>query len=133
MPDLQLANCFRCTRGVLQSLQQSAATFAGMVTVFCSKLGWFNLELLLSQFQSRLTFGVQRELVDLVRISLLNAHRARVFFNKGYQTVASLANATLSDIEVLLRKAVPFQRYSFSLCAFVTTMLWTFRNKCVSW
>ena len=42
----------------------------GMVTVFCRRLGWYNMEVLLSQFQSRLTFGVQRELVDLVSITI---------------------------------------------------------------
>lgn len=38
-------------KGVLQAQQHGAATFAGMVTVFCRKLGWLNLELLFSQFQ----------------------------------------------------------------------------------
>ncbi len=37
--------------GMLQSLQQAASTFAGMITAFCHKLGWLNLELLLGQFQ----------------------------------------------------------------------------------
>ncbi len=82
----------------------------GMVTVFCGRLGWVNLELLLAQFQSRLTFGVQRELVDLVRISLLNGQRARILFNGGYQTVASLVHANAVDVEQLLKKAAPFQR-----------------------
>ncbi|XP_074663190.1 DNA polymerase theta-like [Tubulanus polymorphus] len=109
MPLPDVAMKYRCNKGVLQSLQQSAATFAGMVTVFCSRLGWNNLELLLAQFQSRLTFGVQRELCDLVRISLLNGQRARIMFNSGYQTVAALATAKPSDIERILRKAVPFQ------------------------
>ena len=84
--------------------------FVGMVTIFCNRLGWHNLESLFSQFQSRLTFGVQRELVDLVRVSLLNAHRARCFFDGGYQTVAALAHADPNDVEQLLKKAVPFQR-----------------------
>ena len=81
-----------------------------MVTVFCHKLGWLNLELLLSQFQSRLTFGVQRELVDLVRVSLLNGQRARVIYNGGYQTVAALANADPVEVEVLLKNSAPFMR-----------------------
>ncbi|KAI8521186.1 hypothetical protein Bbelb_009400 [Branchiostoma belcheri] len=101
---------YSCTKGVLQSLQQSAATFAGMVTVFCSRLGWHNLELLLAQFQSRLTFGVQRELVELVRISLLNGLRARTLFNAGFHTVAMLAAAEVRDVEVVLRNAAPFKR-----------------------
>ena len=53
--------------GMLQSLQQASSTFSGMVTAFTHKLGWLNMELLVGQFQDRLQFGVQRELVDLCR------------------------------------------------------------------
>ena len=82
-----------------------------MVTVFCARLGWSNLELILSQFQNRLTFGVQRELCDLVRLSTLNGQRARVFYSGGYQTVAALASASVMDVEALLKNAAPFQRF----------------------
>lgn len=74
---------YNCQKGFLQTLQQSASTYSAMITVFCNRLGWFNLEMLVNQFQSRLTFGVQRQLVDLVRIKLLNSHRARLFYNAG--------------------------------------------------
>ncbi|KAL4608972.1 DNA polymerase theta-like, partial [Arapaima gigas] len=105
-----VAKKYGCSRGQLQSLQQSASTYAGsMVTVFCNRLGWHNLELLLSQFQSRLNFGVQRELCDLVRISLLNAQRARVLYGTGFLTVSDLARATVADVEKALKKAVPFK------------------------
>ena len=103
-----VARRYGANRGMLQSLQGSAATFAGMVTVFCQKLGWTNMELLLSQFQSRLSFGVERELCDLVRISLLNAGRARMLYNAGYHTVASLASAPHPEIENILHNAAPF-------------------------
>lgn len=83
-----------------------------MVTVFCNRLGWHNLEMLLSQFQSRLSFGVQRELCDLVRISLLNAQMARTLYSGGLLTVADVAHAKVADVEKVLRKAVPFKRYS---------------------
>ena len=69
------------------------------------------MELLLDQFQSRLTFGIQSDLVDLVRVSLLNAQRARVLFSGGYETVAALASAVPGDVESLLKRAVPFQRF----------------------
>ncbi|XP_062868243.1 DNA polymerase theta, partial [Trichomycterus rosablanca] len=104
-----VAKKYGCSRGQLQSLQQSASTYAGMVTVFCNRLGWHNLELLLSQFQSRLSFGVQRELCDLVRISLLNAQRARALYKAGLVTVAEVARASVSDVEKALRKAIPFK------------------------
>ncbi|XP_067402091.1 DNA polymerase theta [Emydura macquarii macquarii] len=100
---------YSCSRGQLQSLQQSAATYAGMVTVFCNHLGWHNMEQLLSQFQSRLTFGVQRELCDLVRVSLLNAQHARALYNAGFITVADLAKGNTAKVETALKNAVPFK------------------------
>ena len=103
-----VARRYGANRGMLQSLQGSSATFAGMVTVFCEKLGWTNMELLLSQFQSRLSFGVERELCDLVRISLLNAARARMLYSAGYHTIASVAAAPASEIENILHNAAPF-------------------------
>ncbi|XP_071114847.1 DNA polymerase theta-like [Haliotis cracherodii] len=109
VPLNEVARKYNVNKGQLQSLQQSSATFAGMVTVFCGRLGWYNLELILSQFQNRLTFGIQRELCDLVRISLLNGQRARQLYNGGYQTVASLANTNPQDVENLLKTSSPFQ------------------------
>lgn len=142
-----LSSKYNCSRGQLQSLQQSASTYAGktwpesaesvdarqhqpacdrhspcpltetlapppgMVTVFCKRLGWHNMELLLSQYQTRLSFGIQRELVDLVRVSLLNAARARTLYAQGLCTVAEVARATVADVEKALRNAVPFKRY----------------------
>ena len=104
-----VARKYGANRGMLQSLQSSAATFAGMVTVFCRKLGWNNLEMLLSQFQNRLSFGIERELCDLVRISALNAFRARVLYSAGYHTVATVAAASHAEVEKHIRNATPFQ------------------------
>jgi DNA polymerase theta len=95
-----------------------------MVTVFCKRLGWTSLELLLEQFQSRGTFGVQRELVDLGRMTMLNAQRARALYNGGLQSVAAISNAEPIIIEKLLKNAVPFQRYLlFNLKITVNTLL----------
>nr|XP_057917242.1 DNA polymerase theta [Doryrhamphus excisus] len=104
-----VASKYNCNRGQLQSLQQSAATYAGMVTVFCKRLGWSNMELLLSQYQTRLSFGVQRELVDLVRVSLLSATQARALYAQGLCTVAELARASVAEVEKALRNVVPFK------------------------
>jgi len=84
---------------------------SGMVTAFCNRLGWYNMELLLAQFQSRLSFGVQRELVDLVRVSALNAQRARAIFEAGYQSVAALATADVLTLELIIRNSAPFLRF----------------------
>ena len=94
---------------MLQSLQQAASTFAGMVTAFAHKLGWYNLELLLGQFQDRLQFGVQRELIDLCRLNTLNGQRARVLYNAKLESVAMVANAKVTDIENILQNSAPFE------------------------
>ncbi|XP_021404733.2 DNA polymerase theta [Lonchura striata] len=109
VPLQDMTKKYGCSRGQLQSLQQSAATYAGMVTVFCNRLGWHNMELLLSQFQSRLSFGVHRELCDLVRVSLLNAQRARALYSAGFVTVADLAKASPGDVAAALKNSVPFK------------------------
>ncbi|XP_063150682.1 DNA polymerase theta [Candoia aspera] len=109
VPLKDVAKKYGCSRGQLQSLQQSAATYAGMITIFCNRLGWHNMEELLSQFQSRLTFGIQRELCDLVRISLLNAQCARALYNAGFITVADVAKGTLEEVETVFRNAAPFR------------------------
>ena len=100
---------YNINKGLLQSLQSSASTFAGMVTKFCEKLGWRSLEMLIDQFQSRLSFGVTRELCDLVRISLLNGARARLMYNSGYHTVSAVAMASPSELTKLLENFAPFE------------------------
>ncbi|XP_064230756.1 DNA polymerase theta isoform X2 [Aotus nancymaae] len=109
VPLRKIIQKYGCNRGQIQSLQQSAAVYAGMITVFSNRLGWHNMELLLSQFQKRLTFGIQRELCDLIRVSLLNAQRARVLYASGFLTVADLARADIAEVEVILKNAVPFK------------------------
>jgi len=99
---------FGTSKGLLQSLQLSAGGFAGMVTTFCQKLGWSNLELLFAQFQSRLVFGVERELCDIIRVSLLSNYQARTLYNAGYHTLTMIASANVSAIEACLRSATPF-------------------------
>ncbi|CAG9863608.1 unnamed protein product [Phyllotreta striolata] len=100
---------FSCNRGMLQSLQQSASSFAGMVTAFCKQLGWTSMELLLSQFQERMQFGVSRDLLDLMHLSVLSGKTARLLYNAGLETVIQLANSDVPCIENVLHKSMPFE------------------------
>ncbi|XP_020280353.1 DNA polymerase theta isoform X2 [Pseudomyrmex gracilis] len=100
---------YSCCRGVLQTLQQSASTYAGMVTQFCKQLGWDCMELLVSQFQTRLQFGVCRELLDLLRLPMLNGLRARSLYKQGITCVADLAVANELNVERALYNALPFE------------------------
>lgn len=100
---------FNCNRGMLQSLQQSASSFAGMVTSFSRQLGWGSIEILVTQFQDRLQFGVSRDLLDLMKLPLLNGKMARTLYNMGVETLVHLANSTVDAIENILYKVLPFE------------------------
>lgn len=80
-----------------------------MVTAFCRQLGWKNLELLISQFQDRLHFGIHSELLELMKLPSLNGIRARTLFDSGFETISSIASADINNIENILHKSVPFQ------------------------
>ncbi|XP_045766049.1 DNA polymerase theta isoform X2 [Maniola jurtina] len=109
VPLSEVASKFQCARGFLQGLQQSSATFAGMVTAFCHQLGWKNMETLVSQFQDRLQFGIHSELLELMKLTSLNGIRARTLFDAGFETISSIASADVNVIENTLYKSMPFQ------------------------
>uniref|UniRef100_A0A5K3F6N0 POLAc domain-containing protein n=1 Tax=Mesocestoides corti TaxID=53468 RepID=A0A5K3F6N0_MESCO len=100
---------FAVNRGVLQSLMQQASTYAGMVTVFCNRLGWTHMERLFAGFQTRLFFGVANELLDLIRLTpLLNVQRARALYLAGFTSVAVLARARTKEVERVLQRVNPY-------------------------
>lgn len=92
----------------LQTLQQMASTFAGVVTSFCNALNWTMLTSIISQFKERLFFGVHQDLVDLMKIPNLNSQRARSLFNEGIQTLADLANSDIFIVEKILYNSICF-------------------------
>lgn len=99
---------YKCTRGMLQSLQQMASTFAGIVTSFCNSLQWDTLSLIVSQFKERLYFGIHRDLIDLMRLPDLNHKRARALFDAGITSLVELAGADILEIEKILYNALSF-------------------------
>lgn len=109
IPLNDVASKFGCARGMLQSLQQSASTFAGMLTIFSRQLGWSSVEILISQFQDRLQFGINRDLLDLMRLPILNGPRARALYNAGIESLVHLASSDIYTVENILHKVVPFE------------------------
>lgn len=95
---------YNINKGHVQSLQQQAATFAGMLVAFCEKMGsdWETLGLTFRKFQPRLTFGVHSDLVDLMRVSYLTTAVARRLFVGGIKTLSDLTARDPNDVENLL-------------------------------
>lgn len=99
---------YKLTRGTLQSLQQTTSTFAGIVKSFCKALNWDLLALIVSQFQDRIFFGVHQDLIELMKISVLNGQRARALFDAGYQTMVDISKANVLAIEKILVDSISF-------------------------
>lgn len=59
---------FKVPKGKVQGLQESAGRFASMIAAFCERLGWSDMECLVTKFQKRVLFGVKAEIVDLTEI-----------------------------------------------------------------
>lgn len=68
VPVLKVCEAFKVARGMVQALQENAGRFASMVSLFCERLGWHDLEVLVARFQNRVSFGVKAEIVELTAI-----------------------------------------------------------------
>ena len=94
---------YKIPRGLLQNLQQTASTFAGIVTTFCKSLQWNLLALILAQFRERLFFGIHPDLIDLMKIPSMSSTRiARALYKNGIEKLSDLANCKTLSVENVL-------------------------------
>jgi len=93
------------SRGVLQGLQTSSATFAGCIAKFCERYGWSDFRVLMGQFIERINAGVKADLVDLVRIPYVKAARARSLHKIGLSTVDQVARCNQATLMEALKKS----------------------------
>lgn len=68
IPVTDVCESFKVARGTIQALQENAGRFASMVSAFCQRLGWQDLEGLVAKFQNRVSFGVRAEIAELTTI-----------------------------------------------------------------
>ena len=94
--------------GELRRLRELASTFANMAANFCEKLNWWQLPPLLERIATRLSKGVEADLLPLMCIEGLTASRARELAKKGFRNPLSVASASVVEIESILTDAVPF-------------------------
>lgn len=76
---------------MVQALQESAGRFASMVSVFCERLGWHDLEGLVAKFQNRVSFGVRAEIVELTTIPYVKVRHSTllIYFSVPLYTLKS--------------------------------------------
>ncbi|KAK7293723.1 hypothetical protein RJT34_16596 [Clitoria ternatea] len=94
----EVCESFKVARGMVQALQENAGRFASMVSVFCERLGWHDLEGLVAKFQNRVSFGVRAEIVELTTIPYVKGSRARALYKAGLRTPLAIAEASIPEI-----------------------------------
>lgn len=85
----EVCEAFKVARGMVQALQENAGRFASMVSVFCERLGWHDLEGLVAKFQNRVSFGVRAEIVELTTIPYV---KVRKFNSCFFESIAFITN-----------------------------------------
>ncbi|XP_038986198.1 helicase and polymerase-containing protein TEBICHI-like isoform X2 [Phoenix dactylifera] len=98
VPIPDVCEAFKVARGMIQALQENAGRFALMVSLFCERLGWYDLEGLVAKFQNRVSFGVRAEIAELTMIPYVKGSRARALYKAGLRTPLAIAEATISEI-----------------------------------
>ncbi|XP_018451900.2 helicase and polymerase-containing protein TEBICHI isoform X2 [Raphanus sativus] len=94
----EVCEAYKVARGMVQALQENAGRFSSMVSVFCERLGWHDLEGLVAKLQNRVSFGVRAEIVELTSIPYIKGSRARALYKAGLRTCQAIAEASIPEI-----------------------------------
>lgn len=93
------------------ALQREASMFCRATTTFCRELNWTLLAAVLESYSDRLSFGVQEQLLPLVRAcgpEIMHSRRARHLFTNGITSPAELAAHDVQELAHLILKEQPF-------------------------
>ena len=98
VPFVSLIEKYDINRGALQSMQQVAASFSGMVSNFCRGANLKLLECIIRDLQGRLSSGVESDLIGLCQIPHVERVRARLLQKAGLDTPEIVAKTDIIDI-----------------------------------
>ena len=127
VPSPAIAARWSVELGMIQSLQAQVATFGGMVNLFCEKLDYWELRLLVMEYQERVQFGFsskceERNLKPFFKLghNVMTKTIARVLDDAGIN-VEQLAQQKAEELQLMLSDSKPFQMKSVEcLCILAT-------------
>ncbi|PHH83632.1 hypothetical protein CDD82_6078 [Ophiocordyceps australis] len=85
-------------RGAVQTLSHTCQGFAAGMVKFCEHMGWGVMAAALDHFTDRLMAGARADLLALTKIPFIKSRTARVFWESGYRSIASVANADAGQL-----------------------------------
>ncbi|TLD20653.1 hypothetical protein PspLS_08481 [Pyricularia sp. CBS 133598] len=105
MPVHVVARKYDVPRGTVQNLAQNCQGFAAGMIKFCEHMGWGAMASVLDHFSDRLKAGAKSDLLSLAKIIFIKSRTARVFWDNGFKSVASVANADPEQLVPILMQA----------------------------
>ncbi|ETS87920.1 hypothetical protein PFICI_01748 [Pestalotiopsis fici W106-1] len=102
-----VARKYDVPRGSVQTLAQTCQGFAAGMVKFCDGMGWGMMAAALDHVADRLKAGAKADLLELARITFVKSRTARVFYDNGFKSVASIANADPMELVPILMQAQP--------------------------
>ena len=69
---------------------------------FCDKMGWAMLKVALEHMSDRLRAGARADLLELAKIPFVKSRTARVFWENGFKSVRTVAEADAKDLTPVL-------------------------------
>ena len=97
-----VARKFEVPRGLVQTLAQICEGFAAGMINFCDKMGWAMLKVALEHMSDRLRAGARADLLELAKIPFVKSRTARVFWENGFKSVRTVAEADAKDLTPVL-------------------------------
>ncbi|KAG9256971.1 uncharacterized protein F5Z01DRAFT_696291 [Emericellopsis atlantica] len=107
MPIHIVARKYDMPRGSVQNLSQTCQGFAAGMIRFCDAMGWGVFAAALDHFSDRLMAGARTDLLELAKIPFIKSRTARVFWESGFKSIASIANADPKELLPVLMQAQP--------------------------
>ncbi|KAJ4055376.1 hypothetical protein NW761_000936 [Fusarium oxysporum] len=102
-----VARKYDVPRGMVQNLSQTCQGFAAGMIKFCEQMSWGVMAAALEHFSDRLVAGARADLLALAKIPFIKSRTARVFWENGFRTVATIANAGPTELLPILMQAQP--------------------------
>ncbi|RBR01313.1 hypothetical protein FVER53590_29548 [Fusarium verticillioides] len=102
-----VARKYDVPRGMVQNLSQTCQGFAAGMIKFCEQMSWGVMAAALEHFSDRLVAGARADLLALAKIPFIKSRTARVFWENGFRTVATIANANPTELLPILMQAQP--------------------------
>jgi replicative superfamily II helicase len=101
-PAPEITEKFGVDRGVLQSWQMQASSFAGQLSKFCELIGAGLLGAALNRFRQRLNFGARTDLLPLMSLPSCSRDIARRLVRAGVASPVELAELDEATVSALL-------------------------------